>query len=500
MAAMRLLTSADLSTCGHPELDVLTGELQRVRGFVAAYDIGLARRRDEVLAGAAVPVTGAADHGATDDAAAPGGAVPGEAAPATLDGLPLDLSGLDGGRDLRPGRDSEHDRARARVCAVFATLEAALADGRVDAAHVDAVVAAWADLDDTERGDFARCEEMLVGYATVESPERFRRRVRDLARRIQRDHGQRVAERQRAEQRVRRWIDGRTGMGRLDIDLDAENTAKVWAALEERLAEWKAREDTAGVPLQRLEVDAIVELLTASSALDPRQPELSVLIDLRTLQTGVFGAGSVCETSDGQVLTPAAVRRLACEAGFLPVVLGGDGVPLDVGRKRRLATAEQRRALAAMYATCAMPGCGTAFERCRIHHCDPWLPSGPTDMENLVPLCNRHHHLVHEGGWTLTMTPERVITLYAPDGTVQFCGDTRDRIPAETIDGDVLDEVDTAAEWLGRRNDDAHDVIVCERRLAVILRTRIEAIRRERTSSRDTSTNVLATTQSRRGP
>jgi Domain of unknown function (DUF222) len=263
-------------------------------------------------------------------------------------------------------------------------FEEALNTGRIDVGHVDAVASAWADLDDAERVELAGFGEMLLGHATVESPERFRRRVRDLVRRIQRDHGQRLAERQRAEQRVRRWIDNQTGMGRLDVALDPENMARVWAALDERLTERRSRPDTAGVSLQRLGVDAFVELVTTSTALDPRLPELSVLIDLHTLETGVFGARSVCETSDGQALTPAAVRRLACDAGFLPVVLGGDGVPLDIGRKRRLATADQRR-LAAMYATCAMPACGVRFSRCRIHHCDPWLPTGPTDLGQLDP-------------------------------------------------------------------------------------------------------------------
>jgi Domain of unknown function (DUF222) len=193
---------------------------------------------------------------------------------------------------------------------------------------------------------------VLLGYATVETAERFRRRVRDLARRMQRDHGQRVADRQRAEQRVRRWIDQQTGMGHLHVELDPENTAKVWAALDERLLDFKTRPDTAGIATRRLEVDALVELVTVSTALDPRLPEVCFLIDLATLESGVFAAGSVCETSDGQALTPAAVRRLACEARILPIVLGGDGVPLDVGRRHRLATREQRRALAAMYATC----------------------------------------------------------------------------------------------------------------------------------------------------
>jgi hypothetical protein len=179
-------------------------------------------------------------------------------------------------------------------------------------------------------------------------------------------------------------------MGHLHLELDPENTARVWTALDQQLATIAARDDTAGIPLNRLEVDALVELITAPSVLDRRSPELCVLIDLATLQSGEFAPGSTCETTDGIALTPAAARRIACEASILPVVLGGDGVPLDVGRSRRLATRDQRRALAAMYATCGMPTCGVRFDRCRIHHLEPWLPTGPTDLDNLIPMRLSH--------------------------------------------------------------------------------------------------------------
>jgi hypothetical protein len=55
------------------------------------------------------------------------------------------------------------------------------------------------------------------------------------------------------------------------------------------------------------------------------------------------------------------VRRLCCDADILPVVFGSDGVVLDVGRAARLATADQRRALAAMYSRCGHPDCHVAY-------------------------------------------------------------------------------------------------------------------------------------------
>jgi Domain of unknown function (DUF222) len=500
VAAVRLFASADMSTCGFEELQALAGVLQRVRGFVSAGDIAMARRHDEL--------TDATHSGAPSDVACgESGDQPSAEAveadgPSTVDGERLDLSGLAGGRDLRPGREAEQDRARARVCVLLPMFEAAVSEGRIDAAHVDAVAAAWADLDDDERVELAGFGEKLLGYATVETAERFRRRVRDLARRIARDHGQRVAERQRAEASVRRWID-RNGMGHLHAELDPETTAKVWAALDQHLADVRSRDDTAGVPLQRVEVDARTELVTRSAAVDPRAPELVVLIDLATLQSGVFAEGSICETSDGLPLTPAAVRRLACEAGILPVVLGGDGVPVDVGRTRRLATREQRRALAAMYATCAMPACGVRFDRCRIHHCVPWLPLGPTDLANLLPVCNRHHHDVHEGGWTMTMTPDRVITLRAPDGTITFHGDTRDRIAAEAVDDSDIPILRLHFEdqrLVAGPDTDLTDWLAAALLAAVVTARTATRTRRRSATDADSVSTELESSQPRRGP
>jgi hypothetical protein len=36
---------------------------------------------------------------------------------------------------------------------------------------------------------------------------------------------------------------------------------------------------------------------------------------------------------------------MACEAGIIPLVLGGDSIPLDLGRTARIASPHQRIAL-----------------------------------------------------------------------------------------------------------------------------------------------------------
>ena len=150
----------------------------------------------------------------------------------------------------------------------------------------------------------------------------------------------------------------------------------------------------------------------------PGRVELLALIDVATLTDGLHD-NSVCELDDGTATPVATVRRLACDAGIIPIVLGGDGVVLDVGRSRRLATDDQRRALRAMYRTCGIGHCDVPFDRCEIHHLDEWdAHNGDTNLDRLIPACCRHHHLAHEGGWQLRLDPDsRELVVFLPDGT-----------------------------------------------------------------------------------
>jgi len=47
-----------------------------------------------------------------------------------------------------------------------------------------------------------------------------------------------------------------------------------------------------------------------------------------------------------------------------------------------------------------------------------WIEGGPTDLDNLVLLCRRHHRMVHEGGWQLIKTENGEVVTIAP--TVTF--------------------------------------------------------------------------------
>ena len=172
--------------------------------------------------------------------------------------------------------------------------------------------------------------------------------------------------------------------------------------------------------------DAVVSAVSGERSGERRVPEICVHVDYQTLLNGLH-EHSLCETADGIPLPPETVRRLACEAAIVPIVLNSDGEVLDCGRERPSRQPGQRRALRAMYRTCAYPDCDVTFDRCDIHHVIEWLRHGRTDLDNLLPLCVEHHHLVHEGRWRLTLDPHRVITIHRPDGTQHFHGTTINR-------------------------------------------------------------------------
>lgn len=105
----------------------------------------------------------------------------------------------------------------------------------------------------------------------------------------------------------------------------------------------------------------------------------------------------------GTRISAGQARRLACEAGIIPAVLGGESQVLDLGRARRLHSDAQRQALAIRYESCAAEGCERPFAWCEVHHPTPWSEGGATDLDNAVPLCGWHHGRAHDPRYTWTM-------------------------------------------------------------------------------------------------
>ncbi len=157
---------------------------------------------------------------------------------------------------------------------------------------------------------------------------------------------------------------------------------------------------------------------TVSSSTDsaPRLPpaQISVLIDLDALRQSTDTTGV---TDAGIELPSEVVRGLACDAQLIPIILGGPGGSPDVGRARRTVPLGLRRLLIARDGHCQWPDCDQPPSRCDAHHVIHWANGGPTSIDNLVLLCHRHHHQLHEHGHQLVRQPDG--TWQTEPGTVE---------------------------------------------------------------------------------
>ncbi|WP_157979677.1 HNH endonuclease signature motif containing protein [Kribbella monticola] len=103
----------------------------------------------------------------------------------------------------------------------------------------------------------------------------------------------------------------------------------------------------------------------------------------------------------GDNLSASAVRRLACDANIIPIVLGSDSQPLDVGMEKRFVTSAMRHALKLRDKGCVI--CGAPPIQCDAHHLVHWADGGPTALHNLALFCKIHHREIHSGRWTVTI-------------------------------------------------------------------------------------------------
>ena len=102
-------------------------------------------------------------------------------------------------------------------------------------------------------------------------------------------------------------------------------------------------------------------------------------------------------------VTASTVRKIACDADIIPVLLGGEGRILDIGRTSRVFPPHIRKALTARDQGCAFPGCTIPAPWCEAHHITYWSRGGTTGTDNGTLLCSHHHHLIHKEQWTIQL-------------------------------------------------------------------------------------------------
>ncbi|YAK90115.1 DUF222 domain-containing protein [Paenarthrobacter nitroguajacolicus] len=101
---------------------------------------------------------------------------------------------------------------------------------------------------------------------------------------------------------------------------------------------------------------------------------------------------------------PNTIRKIACDADIIPVLLGSDSRVLDIGRTTRIFPPHIRKAITARDQGCTFPDCTMPPPWCEAHHTTYWSHGGTTSTHNGTLLCSHHHHLIHKEQWTIDMT------------------------------------------------------------------------------------------------
>ncbi|OLT09899.1 hypothetical protein BJF78_29950, partial [Pseudonocardia sp. CNS-139] len=94
------------------------------------------------------------------------------------------------------------------------------------------------------------------------------------------------------------------------------------------------------------------------------RPHLNVTVRLEELE----GRCRAAVLDFGGAVSAESLRMLACDAAVIPIVMNGNGQPLDVGRMTRTIPDGLRRAVAARAGGCEFPGCDRPPSWCEVHH------------------------------------------------------------------------------------------------------------------------------------
>jgi hypothetical protein len=426
--ALRLVS---LAVADRDETLTFLSGLQRVRGLIDSLEIHAAQRLHELT------------HNA-----------PAELAEATQ----------------RPRRGGDQVYERAATLAAVPSLVGPMRAGALQGAHVDTVARIVRTVRDEHATAFAEALPSIIDSAAacLATPDDLARSLNREARRLEDDDGVSRHEQQRRDTSLRTWTDKRTGMFRLSGKFDPLSGVLLHGRLQAALAslfaertpstcptEPSAKQDhlralallalTMGATRTALsvvpaEAEGEGEASNGPSFVDNEwdsffrqgpnrfgRPEVVVVLDARQATVDANRGKPFVDWGIPVELPWRALEDLYERADIHAISVANGVVihapgEMNLGRTTRLASKAQRRALRALYPTCAVPECCVAFEFTKPHHVHYWENGGFTDLANLLPLCSKHHHLVHDGGWKLSLLPDRTLIITLPDGGVQTTG------------------------------------------------------------------------------
>ncbi|WP_092806123.1 HNH endonuclease signature motif containing protein [Klenkia marina] len=299
------------------------------------------------------------------------------------------------------GAESKAVLAAGRLQQRMPVLGAAAASGAVSPGQLAVVGRILTDrvweLGEVAGVDLATLDQLVTDTATGDQARCLPQVCQRIADQLDPDGPEPVDPTAGRSLRFTRRADGSRG---IRGDLDAIGGEKVEAALEAIAAAGRCEGDLRSRG-QRT-ADALVQLADLHLAagdlpvLRGTKPQVTALVQLGDLLDPTL-VEAATTLGSGAVVSNLAARAAACDAVVNRVVLGPDGLPLDVGRTHRLVPAHIRRAAEVRDGGCIFAGCHNPTWMCDAHHVVHWIDGGDTSLENTALLCERHHTQVHHG-------------------------------------------------------------------------------------------------------
>lgn len=306
-----------------------------------------------------------------------------------------------------PGGEGRPEAASAPDLPATAEV---LRTGETSVAHGRVIVEAMRKLPPSTGSDQREtAEAMLAEQSRTLSPRQLRKLAEELRCELDQE-GAAWTEQYQLEHRALHVGTGWDGMTVLNGRLDRETGARLRAVLEP-LAAPHPEEDGTRDPRSaaRRNADALESLLATAPDGDQNpaessgRPQITVTINHEDLNRQALAPTGGRLEPTGQPVTAATARRIACDAEVLPLVLGGQSQPLDVGKARRTAPAHLRSALLVRDGRCAFPRCDQPPGTPEAHHVQHWADGGPTAIHNMVMVCAHHHRVLHHKDWQVEL-------------------------------------------------------------------------------------------------
>jgi hypothetical protein len=259
--------------------------------------------------------------------------------------------------------------------------------------------------------DVETAEQLLTDYAPVLGPVELRRYALSVINAADPDGPEPIDDQLQHDRRHLELTQRRDGMwhlaGKLTNTLGAQLNAILDPLTKPRTTTLEDENGTTtqipderphGQRLQDALDEACARLLKMKDKPSIGGAPASVIVTIGLEE--LLAKAGLAETTDGSMLTPDQLLRIADEAEIWPTIINQNGVPLALGRSQRLASAGQTMALIARDGACSFPGCAHPPSYCDRHHVVDWILGGLTDLDNLTLLCRFHHTHFAQKGWT----------------------------------------------------------------------------------------------------